>query len=578
MVIRPAMVGNGAAPAAALAPDERLVAGQRGIEEEESSYWSSFDYWLGWVDDFLINGTVFLAGVTHGVLHGKPEEKTVDGRAVMVQTPGLIPKDWDSASARGQNAILFANGGFLYYGGTFTYSIAEGLWGEIKGMLWDLPWAVLDGSLMTALSQGLEALFKDMQTAFFLGRDMGADMIRKLAEAAEGPLKEFVAAMGRLLGSLLPDIVGAIFTGGATAVLRGGAAFAVKSAKIAPELLELFVKRAGRSPIDVDGALARATKTAEPIPKGAIDRPVINLPRDAGPLDEMAGRRGAGGTPTDEVARATAREATDGKPPPARLEPEPVAKADDLPKVRGPMDEAASAARRVKILEDAIKRAGLTFDDATRGFLNDIYRSHSKLSFDKDTISEIAALHRNANRPDLLARRGAQGEIHTLRFLEDSPSVDSIRMVRQTTQARTPDFEIVMKKGPFKGEIRQVETRTITRTSWDRAAKARVDRIDVEVRESAARFAAYSKFRRSQIKAKDPHHYKTQVYDRGYVNVQIAGDMGGRVPLSVNDIDLLRRRMTRQPNIEGVWVHYTTNGARRAQFVLNPSYDKVFHP
>lgn len=587
---------------------QRMVEGERGVgastqPQQGEASWLSFSAWFGWVDDLLINGSNFFYGMMHGILFGRPVEKVIDGRKVKIQTPGLWPPDGDTASARGQNAVLLSAGGWLYYGPTFAYSIAEGLWGEIRGLLWDLPWAVYDGSLMQALKLGMDALFSDANTAFFFGRDMGADMIRDLGDAMVGPLKGLVAEVGKLLGSLLPDIVGAIFSGGGSLFVRGGMKFATKSAKLAPELLEYLAKRASRSRIDLREGLERAAKTKEPLPAGSMDGPKIKLPDNVKPLDEGLDTRATSGRGTDGQRNGT----NDPSPEPARLELHRPDKPPGEPaKVNNPRNKAELATRRLRWLDDAIRKHDLNFDQDTLDFLKQIYRSHEKLELDKSTIKEIAALQKNRKHGDLLAQRAAQGELDTLKFLNDDPLTGRIRMVRQTTLTRTPDFEVTLKSGPSTGELRQVEVRTLTRTGWKDGK--RIDRMHQALRQSAARFAAYSKMRRSKM----PKHvddskklrpedrfthseylYKTQIFDRGFVSVQIAGDIGDAVPLSAHDIKLLKKALSRHSplkmtdadgvtrtfppgelaNIEGVWVHYVSNGVSKVQKVMNPDID-----
>jgi hypothetical protein len=268
------------------------------------------------------------------------------------------------------------------------------------------------------------------------------------------------------------------------------------------------------------------------------------------------------------------------------------APARDLPVVAG---QGGLAARRLRWLDAAIRKYGLEFDPETIAFLNTTYRTHVKLDLDQNTIKEVADLSKKTRTGDLLARRAAQGELNTLKLLNDDPRVGRIRMIKQTNKTRTPDFEVMMKGGTHAGELRQVEVRTLTRTGWK--AGKRIDKLLTKLRASAARFAAYAKLRRSRM----PRHvidgpvdsdylYKTQVYARGYVSVQVAGDMADDLPLSPRDIELLSASLSRHgpksmtdasgvthhfengeiANIEGVWVHYVSNGVRKVQMVMNP--------
>ena len=595
--------------ASGISAADRMVDGHRGtgpaVADGGDTSWLSIAAWQGWANELFVNGSYFFGGILHGLLFGRPDEKVVDGRKVKVQTPGLVPATWSDASARGQNAVLLGGGGWLYYSPTLIYAMGAGLLTEIKGIVWDMPWAVYDGSLFAALKLGMDALFSDDSTAFAFGQSMGADMIREIGDAATGPLKGLVAAVGRLLGSLLPDIVSAVFTGGGSLVLRGGMKLATKTAQLAPELLAYLTKRAARNGRNLDRGLARAITNPDPIPSGPLDRPKIELPKNVTPLDEApdprtASRLGDG----DDVRGTGGRPATDGNPMSARVDTFPRNGASsELPGGRKLAESAQIDVSRLRWLDDAIAKHGLVFEPDILEFLKATYRAHRKLEPDKDTIEEVAALAKIRRDGDLLASRAAQGELDTLKFLDDDALVEGIRMIRQTTSTRTPDFEVRYRSGPNAGELRQIEVRTVTRTSWSNGS--RVDNMEATLRESAARFAAYSKLRRSRMPktlddrkkhlpdgtwSQSEYLYKTQIYDRGTVSVQIAGDLKGQVPMSPRDIELLLAAMQRNAprnlthpdgvtrvyehnvlaNIDSVWIHYVSNGQRLVQKVELP--------
>lgn len=582
---------------------DRMVDGHRGtgpaVAEGDTS-WLSIAAWQGWVSGLFVNGSYFFGGILHGLLFGRADEKIVDGRKVKVQTPGLVPESWDTASKRGQNAVALAAGGWLYYSPTLIYAMGEGLLTEIKGMVWDMPWAIYDGSLFAALKLGMDALFSDETTAFSFGQSMGADMIREIGDAAIGPLKGLVAAIGRLLGSLLPDIVSAVFTGGGSLVLRGGMKLATKTAQLAPELLSYLTRRAMSRGRNLNRPLARAIASTDPVPAGPLDRPAIKMPRNVAPLDEPPDRRTATRLGDgDDVRGIDDRLGAREELVPAR--DAAVSRNDaspDLPGGRKLANPAHIDVSRLKWLDDKIAKHGLVFEPDILDFLKTTYRAHRKLELDKYTIEEVAALAKIRRDGDLMASRAAQGELDTLKFLDDDGLVEGIRMIRQTTSTRTPDFEVRFRSGPNAGELRQIEVRTVTRTSW--LDGNRVDNMHKALRESAARFAAYSKFRRSRMPktlddrktlspegtvSQSEYLYKTQIYDRGTVSVQIAGDLKGQAPMSPHEIELLTAAMARSApthlvdaqgvsrafvsgelaNIESVWIHYVSHGVRNVQ-------------
>lgn len=590
-------------PSGGISASDRMVDGHRGIGPavaEGDTSWLSIAAWQGWVGELFVNGSHFFGGILHGLLFGRTDEKIVDGRKVKVQTPGLVPESWDTASKRGQNAVALGAGGWIYYSPTLIYAMGEGLFTEIKGIVWDMPWAIYDGSLLAALKLGMDALFSDAATAFSFGKSMGADMIREIGDAATGPLKGLVAAVGRLLGSLLPDIVGAVFTGGGSLILRGGMKLASKTAQLAPELLSYLTRRAMSRGRNLNRPLARALASSDPVPSGPLDRPVIDTSKPVTLPDEAPARRTATQLADGDDVRGIddrlgareelvlARDAT-------------VSRGGASPDLSGGRKLANPAhidISRLKWLDDMIAKHGLVFEPDILEFLKTTYRAHRKLELDKDTIEEVAALAKIRRDGDLMASRAAQGELDTLKFLDDDALVEGIRMIRQTTSTRTPDFEVRYRSGPNAGELRQIEVRTITRTRW--LDGNRVDNMHKALRESAARFAAYSKLRRSRMpKALDDRKtlsadgtvsqseylYKTQIYDRGTVSVQIAGDLEGQIPMSPREIELLRAAMARSApthlvdaqgvarafafgelaNIESVWIHYVSHGVLNIQ-------------
>ncbi len=204
-------------------------------------------------------------------------------------------------------------------------------------------------------------------------------------------------------------------------------------------------------------------------------------------------------------------------------------------------------------------------------FVRDTYQRFPKLAIDPNTLSEVIAMQGILANGRLLHRRAAIREMMTMMQLQANDAVGEIRLLRASRASRTADFEVLMKSGPFAGELRQVEVRTITRSAWNYAARDFLDTAHVELREGALRMAAYSKLRRSSI---GNGMYKQQVYDRGYIEVHAWGDYPG--PLLIQrDINQLRASLRNNPNyqnIEGIYFNWRQNDIPQRVFVGNPNH------
>jgi hypothetical protein len=249
---------------------DRMTDGQRGTGGGRGPAAGEVpdESWLRWCGDILWQGTVFAAGLEQGVLWGAPIYNEMG--QIIGRHPGLIPENREKGMSRAGNQALAGLGiPILLYGEDFIKGVFWGLWNELKG-LWDLLWALLDGSLFQAITQSWAKLMQDTRTAFFLGQDVGGGMVKDLAIAAEGPFDKFVYKLGELLGMLLPDIIAAFVSGGGLTMLREGARVATTAGKQAVDMLGTLGRRAGNRLDEATAMLEKARRASDPVPEYAL--------------------------------------------------------------------------------------------------------------------------------------------------------------------------------------------------------------------------------------------------------------------------------------------------------------------
>ncbi|MCC1480786.1 hypothetical protein [Roseibaca sp. Y0-43] len=286
-------------------------AQSRGTEPE--SYFSP-QAWIDYVTGLFHNTPHLIDGVMSGLVFGKPILK--DGKEIG-RAPGLMPADTETFSRRFENAVWMQTAPLTRPHILFP-AIAQGLWNEIKG-LWDMIWNAR--ALFGMIRDGIAAIAADMRKAFALGEAVGGGLVEKMARAAEGPFDGFVQATGELIGSLLPDLIAAFFTGGGYTALKGGARVGARVAKQSLDMATELARRGGKQ-LDEMGqavaeALVRGPELAMPGPGGTLSPNAVFSEVAQGTANRgtrMAPKGGGGPAPAPSSASpATGGPAAPGK-------------------------------------------------------------------------------------------------------------------------------------------------------------------------------------------------------------------------------------------------------------------------
>jgi hypothetical protein len=228
----------------------------------------------------------------------------------------------------------------------------------------------------------------------------------------------------------------------------------------------------------------------------------------------------------------------------------------------------APTRRQIRAI-DALETHGITLNGYEFENLLILYRQYEKLALDKNTMKELVSLNKILDSHHMLNRRAAAEEFVTLRMLNENPNVARIKLLKASKEARAADYEVLMGAGDFKGELRQVEVRTITRSRWDSDVGMFVDTAFEELKDYAAARAADSKLRRSATRSS---YTKRQVYDRGYIEVHIWGEAPAEIMAPTQITNLAERMRTRSNTVEGIYFNWKHNGEAKRLFVKNPRF------